>query len=395
MRLRVLAPAILAIALSCDSTEPLPPEISTVVSGNGFSCALVGEAAWCWGRNDAGQLGRGGPPSADSTPGPVYGDYRFRLLAAGERTTCGVTTDGKVYCWGHGRIFGLTYPATTPTLVAGGFPPDITYIGVGYSHGCLLSANGTATCFGTNGVGEVGEGGTAPASGALPTTIVSGGHAFSQLAVGAFATCGLQTGTVWCWGGNYAFSISPTNNFGAIPTPSQLTLPLTPARVELGAAVTCALDTSSQAWCWGSNVAAQLGRGVGTASQSSADPTPVSGTFKYQSRALPNLNRNVAHTCGLDLTGAARCWGSGEASQLGRIATETCVVNSTVSYACSGVPDGIEDVLSIKKLAPGRDHTCALTTQGEVYCWGSDLRRQLGGSIGGSTRAGVRVMLTQ
>ena len=390
MRLRFLLAASAALLVSC-GTEPIPPEISTVVSGNGFSCALVGEAAWCWGRNDFGQLGRG-TTGGDSTPGPVEGDFRFRLLAAGERTTCGVTTDDMVRCWGHGRIFGLTAPSPNTVAITGVVPPGITYLGVGYSHGCVLMATGAAACFGTNNVGEIGQGST-QSTGALPATVVSGGHIFSQISVGAFATCGVESGKLWCWGGNFATSLSATNNFGAVPTPTEVTLPFAIQRVDLGSAITCALDSESQAWCWGSNVAAQLGRGIGTASLSSAEPMLVSGTSKFQALALSNLNSTITHTCGIDLTGATLCWGLGEASQLGRVASETCVVSSTTSYPCSGVPAGIEAILSIKKLAPGRDHTCALTEQGEVYCWGSDARRQLGGSIGGSTRLGIRVDL--
>jgi alpha-tubulin suppressor-like RCC1 family protein len=392
MRLRFLVPALAAVALSCsDSTVPEVGEVLSVAAGDGFTCALVGESVHCWGRNDLGQLGRGAVIE-DAGPGPVLSEERFKLLAAGDRNACAVTTGNKVLCWGQGRIFGGTAPVTTPTVMTGTFPASITSIGVGYAHGCVLASGGVATCFGTNANGEVGNGTTDPVTVARGATPVTGGRSFSQLSVGAFHTCGVESGDVWCWGLNFAASFGPGKSAPSYPAPTQVTLAFDAARVEAGSGATCALDVAVTAWCWGVNVAAQLGRGAGSASPSSADPAQVSQT-PYATIALPKINRTVSHTCGISPGGVVLCWGLADSSQLGRTGAETCT-SGTSSFGCSGTPAAIESTLTFKQLALGRDHTCALTSEPvEVYCWGGNSRRQRGGVPSGPTTTPGRVTI--
>ena len=392
MRLRALAPALAFLALACDPTRPDPTEIRTVVSGNGFSCALRGERAWCWGRNDFGQLGRGSI-GLDEAAAEVISSPRFRLLAAGERNVCGVTTDEQVMCWGHGSITGGSAHLASPTQMSP-VPASIVSIGVGQAHACVLSANGAATCFGSNSLAAVGNGTNQPTTGALGMTAVVGGHVFSQLAVGAFQNCGVENGKLWCWGTNFSSVFGPgTTPNAPYGTPAEVVLPFAPAKVALGSAVSCAIDAAAKAWCWGTNLAGQLGRGVGTAGSASPDPVMVSEAFTYTSLALPNVNSTITHTCGVTVNGSAVCFGLNDASQLGRVAAETCAVSSTTLVACSAMPAAIETSMQFTKLAAGRDHTCGITTAGEIYCWGSDLRKQLNGLNGGTTRIPVHVVL--
>jgi len=56
-------------------------------------------AAYCWGRNDDGELGDGTSTSRRA-PVPVTGGLTFSHLAAGLTHTCGLTQDGRAYCWG-------------------------------------------------------------------------------------------------------------------------------------------------------------------------------------------------------------------------------------------------------------------------------------------------------
>jgi alpha-tubulin suppressor-like RCC1 family protein len=390
MRLRRASIALLAVALSCDdATGPNGALADAIVAGRDFSCALASGRAYCWGANAAGQLGR--VTSGDSAgPAAVAGGHQFRLLAASDSTACGVATDDKVWCWGYGRIFGTTDVVTSPILVDGVFATPITSIGVGYSHGCVLSG-GAATCFGTNTRGELGMGSTS--AGARGATAVTGGHSFSQLSVGAFHTCGVEGVSLWCWGTNFFFSMG-SGSATPSPTPRKLTLSFEVASVEAGSADTCALDGSSQAWCWGADVTGQLGRGAGSASQASATATLVSGVPNYQTLAMPRINSTASHTCGVSSSGKVLCWGLADSAQLGRAPTETCISGSG-PVGCSPAPAAIASTLSFKQLALGRDHTCGLTTQGEIYCWGADSKRQLGGTSGVTSATPVRIILPE
>jgi alpha-tubulin suppressor-like RCC1 family protein len=110
---------------SCPTDPAGPQRVSSVIPlkvlavGQFHACALDLEGrAWCWGA--AAQSGR---RSGDLTlPGPVETDRRFRELVAGARHTCGITLEGTVYCWGEGRFGqlgnGSRMDALLPTEIA-------------------------------------------------------------------------------------------------------------------------------------------------------------------------------------------------------------------------------------------------------------------------------------
>lgn len=96
---------------------------SRIYAGEFHTCAIeaAGSAApgkaWCWGRNDYGQLGIGATsaPTATATSAVNIG-LTFRSLSLGELYTCGVVGPptipaspsqplGTVYCWGD-NLFG-------------------------------------------------------------------------------------------------------------------------------------------------------------------------------------------------------------------------------------------------------------------------------------------------
>jgi alpha-tubulin suppressor-like RCC1 family protein len=232
---------------------------SAVTLGTSHTCGLTptGEA-YCWGDPVDGKLGGDQRTGTVASPEPVAGDLSFVSLAARRTTTCGVTQDGILYCWGAlgdavaepegvERCFrggSKNAPDTTvpcaftpyrmpldpepitqvvfqrvsgqcalttqgavycldPARAVYAARPDtgpFTVIAGGDGHNCGLNAAGEAACWGFNGVGQLGRGTTGDSEHPLA---VLGGHTFTALAAGSEHTCGLATdGTVWCWGGN-------------------------------------------------------------------------------------------------------------------------------------------------------------------------------------------------
>jgi alpha-tubulin suppressor-like RCC1 family protein len=84
----------------------LPPAATQISAGEFHTCAVViTGAAYCWGRNDFGQLGPAGG-GGGSTPVPVPGN--FTSISVGATFTCGLTNAGaasRVLCWGD-NTFG-------------------------------------------------------------------------------------------------------------------------------------------------------------------------------------------------------------------------------------------------------------------------------------------------
>jgi alpha-tubulin suppressor-like RCC1 family protein len=95
-----------------------------VAPGQDFSCAVDGESVpWCWGANDAGQLGRGtvSPMGVPGDPARVLvGAWRIVKLRAGARRACGIVAGGRrLLCWGENEsgTFGALTPRNSPTPI--------------------------------------------------------------------------------------------------------------------------------------------------------------------------------------------------------------------------------------------------------------------------------------
>jgi len=94
--------------MPCSPTPVAVPGSHSFVSialGGGLSGQVCGLTAagdeYCWGYNGEGQLGTGVIDQAShEIPALVAGGHHFTALATDWLTTCGLATDGAVYCWG-------------------------------------------------------------------------------------------------------------------------------------------------------------------------------------------------------------------------------------------------------------------------------------------------------
>ncbi len=72
--------------------------VSSLSVGGFHSCVIdTTGAAYCWGRNDSGQLGNGGVAN-QLTPTAVIGNHTWLQISAGLEGTCGIITGGQAYC---------------------------------------------------------------------------------------------------------------------------------------------------------------------------------------------------------------------------------------------------------------------------------------------------------
>jgi alpha-tubulin suppressor-like RCC1 family protein len=188
-------------------STPLPPtEVGTdrdwalADTGQGHTCGLRGPGdLYCWGRDTVSQLGLGdGSPEQTRTPTRV-GTQTYVRIHAGQDHTCGIGTDGALYCWGlnmSGNLgTGDRIAHSTPTPI--GPKVDWQQVSLYTFHSCAIDSAQHLFCWGRNVEGQLGVGDT---DDRLSPTQVDG-EGFTQVAVGLFHTCALKTDdTVWCTG---------------------------------------------------------------------------------------------------------------------------------------------------------------------------------------------------
>jgi alpha-tubulin suppressor-like RCC1 family protein len=358
-----------------------------VTAGGAFSCALHADGSVaCWGSNATGQLGGGAAGDADALT-PVAIDaavlHDVRLLAASDRHVCAATTSGSVMCWGsnaQGELGDGTLvdrPTPVAAIILGapgalGATAPIATLAAGVGHTCLL-AGGQVSCWGTNLLGELGDGNNLsvrPSAGLVPVLA-----AVSDLAAAGHHTCArLDDGTAWCWGANQSGQLGDgtTTNIG-VPVPVT-GLPDVES-VAAGSSFSCARRRDGSVWCWGDDRAGQLGTG---ARLTRDVPTPAVGLS-----GILALSAGSNHTCARrSVDGAATapaavlCWGSNQAGQLG---------DGTRTDRATAAP--LKVALDARELVAGALHTCARTGgdgapgDAAVWCWGRGSSGQLGAAM--------------
>ena len=419
------------------TNSPAPVKVAgfdgaiSVAAGNYHTCALVFNGnVFCWGDNKAGQLGIG-TTTASLKPVQVSGVTGVVAIAAGSLHTCAVRVDGTAWCWGSnsaGQIGdGTLQNRLIPTRVSG--ISTAASIAGGAAHSCALLADGTARCWGANGRGQLGDGTTTQRP--LPVTVsgLSGANANPvALSTGDDDTCAVRSdGTAWCWGDNTfgklgdgtttqrstpvrvsgittAISISAgssdtctllasggvmcngDNNIGQAGDGTTTTPRLTPgavlnlsgdALIAVGNGFGCAMNVNETIQCWGNNSEDTLGNGS-TTPPFSTTPLTVSGTGG--SISARGIAGGFFHTCARRANSHEACWGDNASGQLGNDATtNTNVPTSVIQTFIPTVlgPRPVE-LTGVKLIAAGQNHSCELSGDGSVHCWGSNSFGQLG-----------------
>ena len=186
-----------------------------IASGTDFSCALGGNGAvFCWGKNNAGQLGNGTITNSDVAV-QVANLGRAIAISAGDESACAVLDDGTMQCWGDNAFeqignntSGGQY-SNPQTVQDNSGTLQQAFASTSLNNGNCALVNGTSSseerCWGNNDSGQTGTG--TASNHALPVKESDGGSNLADIlqisAVSSHHNCTkLAGGTAACWGVN-------------------------------------------------------------------------------------------------------------------------------------------------------------------------------------------------
>ena len=388
----------------------------------------------CWGDNAKGQVGADSGALVVSTPATVKLPGIAIDLSVGENNACVVLQNGSVWCWGD-NIDGLV-----GNNVFGGFVKVATQVyGTGpladgtATGGSCTSAESCAddgnVCTaaicqsgkcahepGANGLAcedgnwcttsDACTGGSctpskmvscddknpcttdycAPDSGICVHAPIPGGSTcaadkvcaldscvadttsvgYAQVAGMTEATCGLRKdGTVWCWGSNSVGQLGTTKVAlgGNAPAAFQVELPVNNiVSIDGGGSHACAIDANGGLYCWGGNASGQIGKGLAGTTSAPAKVTLVANAKV--------VSAGGNHTCAINVRGKMFCWGSNGSGQLGLNKAEAQLPSQAAPLQV------VIGTSPVRDISAGDDHTCAVTQDKSVYCWGRNTSRE-------------------
>ena len=192
-----------SISTATPFTVPTISNATQVAGGDEHTCALKSDnTVVCWGWNIYGQLGDNNVMVAPGIVGVVGLGGAAEISSFGDYT-CARTQSQTVYCWGmgyNGRLGnGSTLtPQPLPVQVLNVITATKLYTGP--DHACVLRSDNTLACWGSGGLGQIGD--NSAVDHLAPAQINTTG--ITSAAVGNAFTCATRNdGTVLCWGDDH------------------------------------------------------------------------------------------------------------------------------------------------------------------------------------------------
>ncbi len=366
---------IWAIKVAAEGPETLGSgSESGLTLGGDHSCAITSVGAVkCWGLNSYGQLGDGSLVT-QSSPVDVLGlSSGVVAVSAGQNHTCAITSVGAVKCWGlnsdgqlgDGSLVTRLSPVDVVDLSSG-----VVAVSAGENYTCAITSVGAVKCWGENHRGQLGD--NSQTNRLLAVDVVGLSNGVTAVSAGSAHTCAItSSGGAKCWGFDREGQLGDSDSISTSKTPVDVFgLTANVVSISVGFSHTCAITRSSSTYiyCWGDNRIGQVGSGPET-----IEFTPVyTGGF---STFIDNRDEPVAvsagenHTCGLTRDGKVKCWGDGWLGQLG-----TTVNRNSQRF---GFPY-TTNIVDIRTIAVGGDHSCAINIIGQAKCWGYNESGELG-----------------
>ncbi len=405
----------------CNPAGQCLDEIVSLAMGRGHQCHVRGDGKlFCLGDNDFGQLGKAGGDSTTFAQVTIAGTTPlFREVSIGGRTTCAVTRDGDLYCWGKNDRFQAGNDGGTPSLPKkvdlGGLKVKTASAG---SHGACaivdIATGPNVRCWGNGTVGELGlgynpnDGGDAVYSNSVPQTVkglrAKSVHVVDSDSSEAGRVCAVAEtdSTSYCWGltnDNEITSAGPatcdvegnTKRCALEPMPFDVAQTLA---IGNGLYDVCALQAinglPNRILCRGTTQNFVL------ASDCTVGNTGFQVTVPAAAGNALGLVSTVSHRCFTNAANELWCFGNNGNFQILRAGSDQCLPSqggTNDRYAATPVritllADGGDPAtapnagpgipIKVKLIAVGQFNVLVYSTDKKLIGWGANQESQLG-----------------
>lgn len=343
---------------------------------------------------------------------PICSPLQVVDLAVNGGSSCVRISDGSVKCWGANNLgqLGIETAADVGFLptdlganlatISFGVGKTVKSIARGWEFSCVILNDDSVRCWGDNSFGQLGLGDvkvrgdeTGEMGDALPA--LDFGTTLKVVEIGAgvrHACVRFEDGSIKCWGANGAGQCGTGDPIlrGDGPNEMGANLPfvnvgtgLTVKKLAIGHFHTCVILNIDQVKCWGVNTSGELG--IGDKLPHGPGPNQMGDNLPFVNLGTDKTVKMVAagpsHTCAILNDDSVKCWGVNNVGQLGL----GDPVNRGESLALMG--DNLPAVdlgpgRTAKSISAGNATMCALLDNDTIKCWGQNQAGQLGiGSI--------------
>jgi alpha-tubulin suppressor-like RCC1 family protein len=384
---RALRLRAIAVAGGVESFETAADyRITGAIAAGDYQTFYIGNdgSAWGAGLNVNAQLGVGPPSNLEHSflVLPTQSGAEFQQISIAAEHGLAVDRQGHAWAWGlntNGELglgfpSGVNDPRTTPIQVPA--LEGVVAVAAGNNHSLALDQQGRVWGWGAQSFN--GWNVTRYSPGLIPAladvTVV-------QIAAGKdFSYVRDSTGHLWSWGDNLngKLGVDPaTTPSRSIPAPVNNIDSVT--EVALGDSHVLALRSDQSVWSFGTNLNGQLGWGT---KDSASTPHWLPAEVQNLSGVI-HVAAGTAHSFAIREDHVLFAWGLNQHGQLGTIAIDTQSGGGPRARLLPG-PVGLPP--GVIAIDTGAEHSVALTADGRLWTWGTNLK----GQLANGTAEGIR-----
>lgn len=220
-------------------------------------------------------------------------------------------------------------------------------------------------CSACSNGGGGGSGGGSSASSSTDSALadssnylqVSLNNVSDRISLNEASSCAIQSsGKLYCWGLNQNGAIG-LGNLSFVNTPRIVDSNENYVKVRVGKQFGCAITTLGKLKCFGDNTYGQAGNG---SNLPQTTPAIIDDGTNYSDISVSSFIG-----CGITTSATLKCWGFNTYGAVGTVPYDNNLQEPKVA-----VPTLVPIGQSVRLVKTETTHSCAISTNNDLYCWG-------------------------